>query len=291
VPKSKTLTTRKIQSNKLKAALATRVEYRDKIVSGLALRVTDRGHKSFVLIARYPSHPKNPTRRALGDPSRITLDDAREKARHWLALIEKGIDPKVQEARELAEAQRRQVNSFAAVAGEFLDRHVKGSSYLKIEEMAAELRTQEPKLTRDQAFAKVCADPVHRGLVAKSKREGIVKKAEAERIINKEFVKRWGARPITDILPEEVAAVIRAIVNRGSPYQAHNALGYIRRLFNWAISTHEFGIASSPVERLKPKDLIGRREVRDRVLSNDELRAVWEAAGRMGYPYGPVFRL
>jgi hypothetical protein len=79
------------------------------------------------------------------------------------------------------------------------------------------------------------------------------KSAEAKRIIEQEFVKRWAVRPITDIMPEEVAAAIRTIVQRGAPYQAHNALGYVRRLFNWAIGTHEFGIRASPVERLKPK--------------------------------------
>ena len=104
-------------------------------------------------------------------------------------------------------------------------------------------------------------------------------------------MKRWGARPITDVTPEEVAAAIRAIVKRGAPYQAHNALGYIRRLFNWAIGTHEFGIRTSPIAQLKPKDLIGKREARERTLSDEELRVVWMAAGEMGYPYGPIFRL
>jgi integrase len=222
-----------------------RDEYRDAIVPGLALRVTDKGHKSFVLVARYPSHPSNPTRRALGDYGAVTLEGARRKAREWLELIQKGIDPKVEEARERAAAQRRQVNSFAAVAAEYLDRH------------AAALK----------------------------------KSAEARRIIEGEFVNRWGARPITDIMPEEVAAAIRAIVKRGSPYQAHNALGYIRGLYNWAIGTHQFGVTSSPCERLKPKALIGVRRARDRVLTDTELRAVWDAAGKTPYPFGPVFRL
>ena len=208
-----------------------RDEYRDAIVPGLALRVTDKGHKSFVLVARYPSHPSNPTRRALGDYGAVTLEGARRKAREWLELIQKGIDPKVEEARERAAAQRRQVNSFAAVAADYLDRHA----------------------------------------------AGLKKSGEAKRIIEGEFVKRWGARPITDIMPEEVAAAIRAIVKRGSPYQAHNALGYIRGLFNWAIGTHQFGVTSSPCERLKPKALIGQREARDRVLTDTELRAVWNA--------------
>ena len=103
---------------------------------------------------------------------------------------------------------------------------------------------------------------------------------------------RWAARPITDIRPEECAAAIRAIVKRGAPAQAHNALGYLRRLDSWAIGCHEFGIHASPVERLKPADLIGKRVVRERTLTNDELQLVWDAADqREGYPYGALVKL
>lgn len=238
------LTSRFINSRK-PAPAGQRDEYSDAIVPGLALRVTDRGHKSFVLVTRYPSNPKNPTRRALGEIGAITLDQARQKARGWLSLIAQGIDPRAEEARQRAAAQRQQVNTFAAVAAEFLERHA----------------------------------------------AGLKKRDEAKRIIEREFVKRWGARPITEIMPEEVAAAVRVIVKRGAPYQAHNTLGYARRLFNWAIGTHEFGIQTSPVAQLKPKDLIGKRESRERILLDDELRAVWHAAGEMGYPYGPLFRL
>jgi integrase len=80
-------------------------------------------------------------------------------------------------------------------------------------------------------------------------------------------------------------------VKRGSPYQAHNSFGYLRRLFSWAIGTHQFGILVSPVERLSAKDLIGNRVARERVLTDAELRAVWDASGEMGYPYGPLIRL
>jgi integrase len=254
------LTDRFVNSRK-SAAPGKRDLYLDAIVPGLALRVTDRGHKSFVLVTRYPSNPAHPTPRALGDcyipkdgdPPRnreirhgaLTLVEARQKARGWFELIGRGIDPKVEEARQRAAEQRRQVNTFAAVAAEFLDRHA----------------------------------------------NGLKKRVEARRIIESEFVKRWGPRPVTDIMPEEIAIAIRAIVERGSPYQAHNALGYIRRLYSWAIGTHQFGVVSSPVEQLKPKDLIGRRKARERTLSDYELRTVWNAAGAIGYPYGPLFRL
>jgi integrase len=238
------LTDRFIKSRK-KAATGKRNDYHDALVPGLALRVTDRGHKSFVLLTRYPSSPEHPTRRSLGDVGAITLEQARQKARGWIELIGRGIDPRIEEARQRAAAQRRQLNSFAAVAAEFLERH------------ASKLR----------------------------------KSAEAKRIIESEFVRRWGPRPVTDIRPEEAAVAIRAIVKRGAPYQAHNAFGYLRRLFNWAIGTHEFGIEASPVERLSPSDLIGKREARERTLFDDELRAVWQAAGSMDYPYGAIFRM
>ncbi len=238
------LTDRFIDSEKRIPAKG-RADYPDALVPGLSLRVTEAGHRSFVLIARYPLNPKNPTRRALGDRRKLPLEKAREKARVWLALIDKGIDPRIEEARQDAAALRRQTNTFAAVAAEFLDRHA----------------------------------------------SGLRKAKEARRIVTEEFVKRWGARPVTDIMPEEAAAAIRAIVKRGAPYQAHNALGYLRRLFNWAIGTHEFGVDASPVERLSPKDLIGKREARERTLLDAELRAVWHAAELMGFPYGPLFRL
>ena len=126
-------------------------------------------------------------------------------------------------------------------------------------------------------------------------------------------MKRWGPRPITDIQPDEVRRGHPRHRQTGPPYQAHNALGYLRRLYSWAIGTREFGVTSSPVAGLRPADLIGKRQARDRVLTDDELRAVWVACGgrfdagaladarrrdrkpdatdALGYPYGPLFRL
>src|SRR6185503_12887499 len=50
-----------------------------------------------------------------------------------------------------------------------------------------------------------------------------------------------------------------------------------------------FGI--NPCGRLNTGDLIGQRQARDRVLTGDELRALWRATERIGYPYGPLYRL
>jgi integrase len=88
-----------------------------------------------------------------------------------------------------------------------------------------------------------------------------------------------------------VRNVVKAVKDRGAPYQAHNLLVLARRLFSWAIDQHVYGLETSPCDRLKPKAIIGRRLLRKRVLDNDELRAFWRATARLGYPYGPLFRM
>jgi integrase len=114
----KILTDRAIKAAK-PAKAGERNQIADGIVPGLALRITDNGAKSFVLVARYPGS-NNPTRRALGTYGAITLDDARTKARDWLSLLQQGIDPAEQEARERAEQQRQRLNSFTSMAEDFI---------------------------------------------------------------------------------------------------------------------------------------------------------------------------
>jgi len=101
-----------------------RYEVGDAAMPGLVVRVTERGTKTFALVARYPgSH--NPTRRALGEYGAIGLAEAREKARHWLALIAKGTDPHIEVERQRLAEQRKQADTFAAAAEKFFTRKLK----------------------------------------------------------------------------------------------------------------------------------------------------------------------
>ena len=102
----------------------------------------------------------------------------------------------------------------------------------------------------------------------------------------------WGARPITEITALEVRDVVKQYKDRGKLHHAHNLLGYVRRLYDWAIDQEVYaGLGTSPCDHLKPKKLIGKKTQRTRVLSDVELRATWIAARRLGYPYGPLFQL
>ena len=88
-------------------------------MSGFGVRVTDKGHKSFVLVTRYPGDPNRPVTRKIGDYPSVSIATAREVAREWREDIAKGVDPKdkaeaVRRDAEAArrEAERRQANTF-----------------------------------------------------------------------------------------------------------------------------------------------------------------------------------
>ena len=138
---------------------------------------------------------------------------------------------------------------------------------------------------RRNTFAAVAEDFIA------DKLPGERKGRECERDIRRELLPLWAKRPIAEITPQDVRAIIKAAKDRGAPYQAHNILVLTRRLFSWAIDQHVYGLETSPCDRLKPKAIIGKKVFRTRVLDDDELRAFWRATRRLGYPYGPLFRM
>jgi integrase len=105
-----------------------------------------------------------------------------------------------------------------------------------------------------------------------------------------EFVTVWGDWPVTDVTAADVAAVIRAKATT-APAQARNLLGYLKRFFGWALAQHAYGLEANPVVALKPDRLVGRKVMRKRVLSDEELRAVWEVTNALDYPFGPLIKL
>jgi integrase len=86
---------------------------------------------AFVLYARFGG-TRSPGRRRLGfyrgGAPTLTLEEARAKAREWLALIDQGHDPAVLEERKAAEEQRHEQlkhqHGFAAVAESYISTKV-----------------------------------------------------------------------------------------------------------------------------------------------------------------------
>lgn len=111
-----------------------------------------------------------------------------------------------------------------------------------------------------------------------------------EAAIRRDLIPRWRWRPITAISRSDVIEVIRETSNGRGRYAAHKLLAYISKMFGWAIAQDLYGLERSPCDHVKPADLIGNKEVRQRILSRDEMRLFWRAADEMGYPFGPLFR-
>ena len=211
-----------------------RVEHWDTAVPNFGIRITERGHKTYVLYTRFPGS-RCSVRREIGNASKLPLADARMVAREWLRQVELGIDPR---AQQRAEDQRRQ-HTFELVA---------------------------------KAWFK---DAVVRMANAE----------EIERAVRFNFVNRWRTRPICSITTVEIRDIVKAKAlghapapgakKMGpAPAQAANILGFVKRLFSWAIDQHIYGLEKNPADALRGERLIGPKVRRKRVLSDSELREV-----------------
>jgi integrase len=114
---------------------------------------------------------------------------------------------------------------------------------------------------------------------------------EVEAAIRRHLIARWKGRAVTSITRRDVTGCLREVIDESGPYAAHKLLAYASKAFNWAIGRDLYGLEHSPCDRIKPTDLIGRRVVRQRVLTNDEIRLFWRATAATAYPFAPLFRL
>lgn len=109
---------------------------------------------------------------------------------------------------------------------------------------------------------------------------------EAERILQREFVTVHGQRDIREIRRSDVLELMDGAIERGAAYQANRIHANLRKLFNWCV---ERGIVdASPVMGIRPPT---RETARDRVLTDDEIRAVLLGCTEEPYPYGPFVPL
>jgi Arm DNA-binding domain len=189
----------------------------DAIVPGLAVRVTDRGVRTFVLVTRYPGH-SNPTPRSLGLVGTITLERVRDKARDWHALIASGIDPEA----------KREATTFKAIAEDYFHRKA-----------------------RD-----------HRS------------RAWSEALLRRLVYPTLGQRPIDAITRSEIVRLLDTIEDERGNVTANRTLSLLSRVMNYHAARSD--TFRSPIIRGMSR---GREEARSRILTDDELRAIWRAAG------------
>ena len=93
-------------------------------------------------------------------------------------------------------------------------------------------------------------------------------------------------QPIETIRKKDILRVLDAVKNAGAQVQANRVFSLLRRMFNWCLERDILAI--HPMAGMKAPT---KEKSRDRVLSHDELHAIWEAADEDGYPWGPMTRL
>jgi integrase len=93
----------------------------------------------------------------------------------------------------------------------------------------------------------------------------------------------FGKRPISAIRRRDIVRLLDDVEDRHGPGQATTTLGIIRRVMNWhAARSDDF---RSPIVRGMARRKISEN-ARRRVLTDEEIRAVWKAADGVPGPFG-----
>jgi integrase len=109
---------------------------------------------------------------------------------------------------------------------------------------------------------------------------------ESKRLLATHVLPLWGSRRVQEIARRDVVELMDAIVDRGAPVSANRTLAVIRRMFGWLVERGV--IVSNPCTDVRAPTA---EKSRDRVLSDDELRAVLQACDRLNEPFGALIRL
>lgn len=223
----------------LRAPLSGRIEVADKLVIGLRLRVGTSGAKTFIVRKRIGAKTVNMTIGRYHE-RRLTLADARKRARALLSDIEGGSDPRHLLRKESASK--------------------------------ATVRALWPDYKRERAGKRsIC---------------------EIERIFDRYILPEIGDRLADSIERDDVTRLVDGVTNGGSrptPVMGRAVALQLSSFFSWAMGRPGMGRLS--VNPCRNASKPAAPKPRDRVLDEDELRALWSALHKEPDPFGAGFRL
>jgi integrase len=192
------------------ASQGKRYEVSDDEVPMLVVRVTSSGHKSFMYKGTFPGRSMrtvragvakvnsgNQIRRLIGVPGVINVEQARDIARAWAALIREGKDP--------AQAATVRNNTFGTVADDWKTTHLAG------------LR-RGPEAWRMVEYD--CKEWWHRGIASISRDEVVA------------VVKRVGARApyVAHNLAKNIRSLFSWALNEGAYGLEHHPMDHPRKI-------------------------------------------------------------
>ena len=96
----------------------------------------------------------------------------------------------------------------------------------------------------------------------------------------------YGTQPISEVTRADIHQILDDLIARDKQTAANRALAHIRKFFGWLV---ERGYLNhSPADHIKPRH---KESERDRVLSDAEIKAIWNAAEAMSGPYSAWLKL
>lgn len=96
--------------------------------------------------------------------------------------------------------------------------------------------------------------------------------AEDERILNADVYPELGRMKAVSVKRRDLLDIIEAKADAGHIAQSRQVLAVLRKMFGWAVDNDYLDV--SPAAGIKPR---GKAVKRDRVLSDNELRTIWNA--------------
>jgi integrase len=152
-----------------------------------------------------------------------------------------------------------------------------------IKRIQSGLEPFEPPPVKPDTVADVIATFLKRHVEARGLRTG----DEVRRVLDVYVVPRWRDRPFAEIRRSDVAKLLDAIEDKHGPWVADAVLAQLRGVASWFASRDDSYV---PPFTRNMRRVPAEARKRSRILSDDELRAVWSAAGDAG-AFGGMVRM
>tara|TARA_Y100000031_G_scaffold148940_1_gene185950 strand:+ start:675 stop:1919 length:1245 start_codon:yes stop_codon:yes gene_type:complete len=96
-----------------------------------------------------------------------------------------------------------------------------------------------------------------------------------------------GHRPISTITRSDIVSLLDTVEDERGVYAANRTLATVRKMLNWAMVERAL-IESVPIGPGMARE---GEKARDKVLTDAEIKSLWEAADEMGWPFGGFFKV
>lgn len=105
--------------------------------------------------------------------------------------------------------------------------------------------------------------------------------AEDERRLNADLLPKWRTRPAVEVTADDLLAVLNAKLRNGAPVAANRVRALVSRIYTFGAEQRLAPPAANPVIGVKKPT---KETTRDRVLTDEEIRRIWDACATQN-PY------